>query len=174
MVDYEIRAFRPGDERSLLATFNQVFGERDPAFVPRTIEQWEWAFLRNPAGTRIWLALQEDQVVPLDREAVRGITHRGGTILGTTNRGNPFSWPVEQPDGTTIEVDRSSEVLEAFERLGLDALIVVGGDGSLHIAHQFWRLGLPVVGVPKTIDNDVRGTVVTFGFDTAVTTATEA
>lgn len=118
--------------------------------------------------------LGDAQIVPVNRETVRGITHLGGTILGTTNRGNPFAWPVKQPDGTMAEVDRSEEVVAAFRRLGLNALIVVGGDGSLRIAQRLSEKGLPIVGVPKTIDNDVRGTVITFGFDTAVNTATEA
>jgi len=118
--------------------------------------------------------LGDAQIVPVTRETVRGITHLGGTILGTTNRGNPFQWPVKQPDGTTIEVDRSDEVVAGFRRLGLNAMIVVGGDGSLNIAQRLFEKGLPIVGVPKTIDNDVRGTVITFGFDTAVNTATDA
>jgi 6-phosphofructokinase 1 len=118
--------------------------------------------------------LGDASVVPVTRDTVRGITHLGGTILGTTNRGNPFAWPVKQPDGSFKEVDRSDEVVAGFRRLGLDALIVVGGDGSLRIAQRLFEKGLPIVGVPKTIDNDVRGTVITFGFDTAVNTATDA
>lgn len=113
-------------------------------------------------------------VVPLDRDSVRGITHLGGTILGTTNRGNPFEWPARQADGTVVTIDRSDEVLAGFRRFGLDALIAIGGDGSLRIAHEFAKKGLPVVGVPKTIDNDLASTQVTFGFDTAVQTAAEA
>jgi 6-phosphofructokinase 1 len=118
--------------------------------------------------------LGDDDVIPLRPIDVYGITRLGGTILGTTNRGNPFRWPVPQPDGSFAEVDRSDEVLEEFRRRELDALITVGGDGTLRIACELGRKGLPVVGVPKTIDNDVGGTLVTFGFDTAVTTATEA
>ncbi len=114
------------------------------------------------------------QVVSLDRESVRGITHVGGTILGTSNRGNPFRWPELQTDGTWSERDRSDELIAAFNGLELDALVALGGDGTLKIAFQLWKKGLPVVGVPKTIDNDVGGTVGTFGFDTAVQTATEA
>lgn len=117
---------------------------------------------------------QDDGVVRLDRNAVRGITHLGGTILGTTNRGNPVEWPVPQPDGSTIIVDRSPEILKAFRSKGFDALIAIGGDGSLRIAHHLARQGLPVVGVPKTIDNDLEATQVTFGFHTAVQTATDA
>ena len=118
--------------------------------------------------------LGDAQIVAVTHETVRGITHLGGTILGTTNRGNPFSWPIKQPDGSVKEVDRSDEVVAAFRRLGLNAMIVVGGDGSLKIAQRLCEKGLPIVGVPKTIDNDVRGTVITFGFDTAVNTATDA
>lgn len=113
-------------------------------------------------------------LVTLDPEAVRGITHLGGTILGTTNRGNPFRWPVTQPDGSVIEIDRSPDLIAAFKREKIDALVSIGGDGSLTIAAQLNAMGLPVVGVPKTIDNDVWGTETTFGFDTAVSTATEA
>ncbi len=113
----------------------------------------------------------EEGLVPLDENAVRGITHEGGTILGTSNRGNPF----EMPDGQGGTEDRSAEVVEAFRAHGLDSLIAIGGDGSLSIALQFHqRYGLPVIGVPKTIDNDLQATEVTFGFDTAVTTATDA
>lgn len=110
----------------------------------------------------------------LDADAVRGITHRGGSILGTANKGNPFDYPVTRPDGTVATVDRSDEVLRNFRARGLDALVCIGGDGSLRIAHRFVQKGMPIVGVPKTIDNDLSGTVITFGFDTAVSTATEA
>ena len=118
--------------------------------------------------------LGNDRVLSLGPDEVRGITHLGGTILGTTNRSSPFKWPVVQPDGTVKEVDRSDELVDAFRAHGFDALIMIGGDGSLRIAEQLYEKGLPVVGVPKTIDNDVSGTVTTFGFDTAVSTATDA
>ncbi len=113
-------------------------------------------------------------VVPLTPRHVRGITHLGGTILGATNRGNPMDWPCELSDGTVERRDRSHEILAAFEQLELDALIAIGGDGSLRIAADLAALGLPVVGVPKTIDNDLAATTVTFGFHTAAETATEA
>ena len=118
--------------------------------------------------------LGEDEIIPLTRESVRGIAHMGGTILRTTNRGNPFDFPVQQPDGKYKMVDRSDEVLKNARALGIDALISIGGDGSLAIAQRFFERGLRVVGVPKTIDNDVSGTITTFGFDTAVSTALEA
>ena len=94
--------------------------------------------------------------------------------MGTTTRGDPFRWPQLQLDGAWLEVDRSDEVVKSFHEKGLDAMIVVGGDGSLRIAHELGKKGIPIVGVPKTIDNDVLGTDVTFGFDTAVSTATDA
>jgi 6-phosphofructokinase 1 len=113
-------------------------------------------------------------VVPLGPAEVRGITHLGGTILGTTNRGNPFRQVVRSADGTEREVDRSDELVAAFQASGFDALVSIGGDGSLSIAYELWKKGIPVVCVPKTIDNDVSGTQRTFGYDTAVSTATEA
>ena len=112
-------------------------------------------------------------LVPLTRDRVRGIAHLGGTILGTTNKGDPFHFPGTLPDGTPGDVDRSDEVLACFQREGMDALVVVGGDGSLTIANELHRKGLRVVGVPKTIDNDLDKTFTTFGFDTAVSFATE-
>jgi phosphofructokinase-like protein len=132
---------------------------------------WEVFGIRRGFGGLLGEAAE---LVPLGPRDVRGITHLGGTILGTTNRGNPFRWPMKQPDGTMKEVDRSDELIEQFRRHSLDALIMVGGDGSLRIGYDLWRKGLPIVGVPKTIDNDVGGTVITFGYDTAVTTATDA
>jgi len=116
----------------------------------------------------------EAGVFRLTAHSVRGITHLGGTILGTTTRGNPFGLEVRQPDGTWGKVDRSDEIVSAFKRLQIDALIAIGGDGSLNIAHALHRKGLPVVGVPKTIDNDLRATDLTFGFQTAVEVATDA
>ena len=115
----------------------------------------------------------EGGVVKLTHERVRGITHLGGTIIGTTNRGNPFSYPVKNPDGTYTEIDRSDELMRAFYMHEIDALISVGGDGSMTIANQLAEKGLRVVGVPKTIDNDLDQTVVTFGFDTAVSFAVD-
>ena len=112
-------------------------------------------------------------VFRLTRDRVRGIGHLGGTILGTTNKGNPLRFPMRMADGSVQEVDRSDEVLEVFARKELDALVVVGGDGSLTIAHALSQKGLRVVGVPKTIDNDLDKTYTTFGFDTAVGFATE-
>lgn len=112
-------------------------------------------------------------VVKLSRDDVRGIAHLGGTILGTTNKGNPFRFPTKQADGSVVELDRSDEILEYFKREGIDALVSVGGDGSLTMANELHKKGLRVVGVPKTIDNDLDKTYTTFGFDTAVSFATD-
>ena len=102
---------------------------------------------------------------------VTGILRLGGTILGTTNRGNPFAYPIPTSDGTR---DYSDRVIEMYRQLQLDALVVIGGDGTLAIAHRFCARGIPIVGVPKTIDNDIVGTTNCFGFDTAVDFATDA
>ena len=112
-------------------------------------------------------------VLPLDLAAVRGILPRGGTILGTANRGNPFARKVMR-DGKEVVIDVSDEVIKAIQDLHLDAVIVIGGDGTLRVAMELCEKGVPVIGVPKTIDNDVGGTEVTFGFDTALMIATEA
>src|SRR5256714_8509074 len=118
--------------------------------------------------------LGEEEVIPMTAATVRGIAHLGGTILRTTNRGNPFSYPIAQADGSYVEKDRSGELIENARKLGIDAMIAIGGDGSMSIAHELCERGMNIVGVPKTIDNDVSGTITTFGFDTAVNTALEA
>lgn len=115
----------------------------------------------------------DNGLMRLNSRTVRGITHLGGTILGTTNRGNPMHFPVTQPDGTVVEVDRTEELVALFRKAEIDALITIGGDGSMAIAKAMWEKGLTLVGVPKTIDNDLASTEVTFGFDTAVSFATE-
>jgi ATP-dependent phosphofructokinase / diphosphate-dependent phosphofructokinase len=112
-------------------------------------------------------------LVELTRSVVREIPHLGGTILGTTNRGNPFRRVIKNPDGSTTEVDRSDELIQRFRDNQIDAVISVGGDGSLTIANQLHEKGMWVVGVPKTIDNDLESTTLTFGFNTAVSFATE-
>ncbi len=112
-------------------------------------------------------------LLPLTADSVRGITHLGGTILGTTNRGNPLEYPVVAEDGTVELVDRTPELVQKLRDLEIDALVAIGGDGSMKIAHRLSELGFPVVGVPKTIDNDLIHTVETFGFDTAVSYATD-
>jgi 6-phosphofructokinase 1 len=117
--------------------------------------------------------LRRDGTRRLRISNVRGILDQGGTILGTTNRSNPFAW-VSQDGGQTSIQDRSGDVLEAIKAEELDAIVAIGGDGSLRIGQQFFDLGVPIVGVPKTIDNDLSATDYTFGFHTAVDVATNA
>ncbi len=111
--------------------------------------------------------------INLDTDSVSGILARGGTILGTSNQADPFKFPILQKD-KYIYLDRSTELLANYERLGLDAVIAIGGDGTMTAASRLSELGINIVGVPKTIDNDLQGTDQTFGFDSAVVTATEA
>ena len=109
-----------------------------------------------------------------DRQMVRGIGHLGGTVLGSTNRGNPCEFPVRQPDGSFVYEDRTDHLVALFHKAGIDALVTIGGDGSLTIANRLHQAGLRVIGVPKTIDNDLDRTAATFGFDTAVQIATDS
>ncbi len=118
--------------------------------------------------------LDRDDLMRLTPEDVEGILALGGTILGSTNKGNPFAMPIENLAGEVQVVDVSDKILKNFKRMGFFCHIAVGGDGSLEIAHRFAKKGMPVIGVPKTIDNDLEATDRTFGFDTAVATATDA
>ncbi len=136
-----------------------------------TTRRWKVTGIRN--GYEGLLMDPAEGLVPLTRASVRGITHLGGTILGTRNKGHPFEYPVVE-NGKTVIKDISPLVVERFKATGADALVVIGGDGSLRIGQQFFEMGIPIVGVPKTIDNDICGTFPSFGFDTAVMIATEA
>ncbi len=115
--------------------------------------------------------IEADRWRNLTPRDVTGILRIGGTILGTANRGNPFAVPIQTSGGAR---DYSERCVEIFHQLTLDALVVIGGDGTLSIAHEFHKRGIPLVGVPKTIDNDIVETTNTFGFDTAVSFATDA
>lgn len=118
--------------------------------------------------------LDIDEMVRLTPRDVKGIYAQGGTILGSVNKGNPFSKPVKNLAGEIQVVDISDKIMANYKRMGFDCHIAIGGDGSLNIAHRFAQLGMRVIGVPKTIDNDLEKTDRTFGFDTAVSTATNA
>ncbi len=117
--------------------------------------------------------LELEGIIELTRAEVRGILPKGGTILGTASRGNPFARKVIR-DGEEVFEDVSDKVVDRIAELDLDSLIVVGGNGTLKISLELFQKGSPIIGVPKTIDNDIHGTDVTFGFDTAVNTAMEA
>ncbi len=110
----------------------------------------------------------------LDNEAVKGIHYQGGTIIGTTTKGGPFAWPVKKNDGTYEFHDRSDEMIRKLKYMGVDAVISIGGDGSQRISQKLFEKGLNIIGVPKTIDNDLRSTDFTFGYQTAVECATDA
>ena len=120
-----------------------------------------------------FVGLVENQTRTLSHDDVSGLLSRGGTILGTSNRADPFMY-VREGDHEAAPADRSRDALLTIEQHGLDALVVIGGDGSQAIACRFLDLGVPIVGVPKTIDNDLAATDVTFGFDSAVAVATDA
>jgi len=114
------------------------------------------------------------ELLKLTRQKTAGIHVRGGTILRTTNKGNPIHFPVVQADGTLKYIDRSEELVNRIKELGFDAVINIGGDGSQKISQALFEKGLNIIGVPKTIDNDLSSTDMTFGFQTAVQIATDS
>jgi len=114
------------------------------------------------------------EIMVLDDKTVQGIHYRGGTIIGTTTKGGPFAWPVKNSDGSWKFVDRSEEMIRKIQHLGVDAVINIGGDGSQRISQKLYEMGLNIIGIPKTIDNDLSATDFTFGFHSAVQVATEA
>lgn len=116
----------------------------------------------------------EGKMRELKNEDVSGILSIGGTILGTSNKGDPFHYPIEKPDGTIEILDESDRVFRNYRRWGIDAVVAIGGDGTMHICQQLVDRGMNLVGVPKTIDNDLNGTDVTFGYDSALAIATDA
>ncbi len=141
------------------------------ALVKAAILKYKWKVIGIPDGFDglIW----PERAFELTLKSVSGILPRGGTILGTTNRGNPFKYKTTENGQESVR-DISDEVIANAKKLGMDAIITVGGDGSQKIALELFHKGMRIVAVPKTIDNDLCATDVTFGFDTAVTTATDA
>ncbi len=114
------------------------------------------------------------ELIELDEKLVAGIHYQGGTILGTTTKGGPLAWPVKENDGTWSFIDRSEEMIRKLKLMGVEAVISIGGDGSQRISQTLFEKGLNIIGVPKTIDNDLSSTDYTFGYQTAVQIATEA
>ena len=141
------------------------------AAVKSAILKYHWKVIGIPDGFDglIW----PDRSRELALKDVSGILPRGGTILGTTNRGNPFHYCTRE-NGKEVVRDISADVIANAVKLGIDAIITIGGDGSMKIALELFHKGMKLVGVPKTIDNDLSATELTFGFDTAVHTATDA
>lgn len=143
------------------------------AIVKRASNEKDWEVVGSIQAFNgiLW---EPTEIKILDEKTVAGIHYRGGTILETTNKGGPFAWPIKNPDGTYGEVDRSDEMIRKINYLGIDAVINIGGDGSQRISQALYEKGLNIIGVPKTIDNDLSATDATFGFQTAVQVATEA
>lgn len=137
------------------------------------------AKVANSAGVELYgffdgySGLIQNRYMRLDMPHISGLLHRGGTVLGSNNRDNPFNFPVQEGQNL-VYMDMSLKAIENLKSLNIDCLIVIGGDGSLAIARELTDKGAKIIGVPKTIDNDMPGTDQTFGFDTAVTTATDA
>ena len=151
----------PGLNAVIRAVVKRAEKERDWEVIG-SIESFN-GILREPTEIRV-----------LDERAVAGIHVQGGTIIGSTNKGGPFAWPIKNNDGTWDYVDRSDEMIRKLKYLGVDAVISIGGDGSQKISQALYEKGLNIIGVPKTIDNDLSATDFTFGFQTAVQIATEA
>jgi ATP-dependent phosphofructokinase / diphosphate-dependent phosphofructokinase len=141
------------------------------AVVKHAIGDYGWEVVGIRDG---YAGLVENRTRPLTMSDVRGLLTRGGTILGSSNRANPFAFPSKRPDGSEEVRDRSDDVLGNVAALGIDALVAVGGDGTMMMSHGLFLKGMKVVGVPKTIDNDLLATDQTFGYQTAVEIATEA
>ncbi|MEA3446034.1 MAG: 6-phosphofructokinase, partial [Bacteroidota bacterium] len=143
------------------------------AIVKRAAQEKDWEVIGSIQAFDGVLS-EPTKVVELDERAVSGIHFRGGTILETTNKGGPFAWPYQNNDGTWSTVDRSDEMIRKLQYMGVNAVINIGGDGSQRISKALCEKGLNIIGVPKTIDNDLVATDSTFGFQTAVQIATEA
>ncbi len=143
------------------------------AIVHRASQENDWEVLGSIQAFNgiLW---EPTEVVVLDNKKVKGIHFQGGTIIETTNKGGPFAWPIKDKDGKWTSVDRSDEMIRKLQVMHIDAVISIGGDGSQRISEQLYRKGLNIIGVPKTIDNDLSSTDSTFGFQTAVEIATES
>lgn len=143
------------------------------AIVKRASQEHNWEVLGSLDAFN-GILMDPMRIVELSPKRVAGIHVKGGTIIGTTNRGGPFNWPVKNADGTWTTVDRSKDLLDRLRYENIEAVINIGGDGSQRISQQLFEMGCPIIGVPKTIDNDLSETDFTFGFQTAVDVATDA
>ena len=143
------------------------------AIVHRASQERDWEVLGSIQAFNGVLR-EPTEVVLLDNKKVAGIHFQGGTIIETTNKGGPFAWPVKDKNGNWTTVDRSDEMIRKLQIMHIDGVINIGGDGSQRISKRLYDKGLNIIGVPKTIDNDLSSTDSTFGFQTAVQVATEA
>ena len=143
------------------------------AIVHRASQEKDWEILGSIQAFNgiLW---EPSEIVVLDNKKVSGIHFQGGTIIETTNKGGPFCWPIKNKDGSYDEADRSDEMIRKLQYMGVDGVINIGGDGSQRISQALFEKGLNIIGVPKTIDNDLSSTDSTFGFQTAVQIATES
>ena len=137
---------------------------------------------RQHGGYEVWGSVEafngvmkeKPELIKLNKRKTAGIHVKGGTIIKTTNKGNPLDYPIQLEDGTWTTIDRSDELIARIKELGFHAVVNIGGDGSQAISQALFEKGLNIVGVPKTIDNDLSATDLTFGFTTAVQIATES
>ncbi len=137
----------------------------------RKSREWEvWGSMEAFNG----VMNEPTELVKMTRRRIAGIHVKGGTIIKTTNKGNPMAYPVQQPDGSWTTEDRTADLAEKIKKLGFDAVVSIGGDGSQKISQALFEKGVNIVGVPKTIDNDLSSTDLTFGFTTAVQIATDS
>lgn len=143
------------------------------AIVKRANKESDWEILGSIKAFD-GILNEPTELMVLDSEKVAGIHYQGGTIIQTTNKGGPYAWPVKNKNGEWEYVDRSEEMIRKLSYLGIDAVISIGGDGSQRISQKLFEQGLNIIGVPKTIDNDLSATDSTFGFQTAIEVATEA
>ena len=143
------------------------------AIVKRSSRERDWEILGSYEAFN-GILREPMELIVLDEKKTAGIHVQGGTIIGTTNKGGPFSWPVKSSDGSWSTVDRSEELLRKLQYQNIEAVISIGGDGSQLISQRLFEMGCNIIGVPKTIDNDLAGTDFTFGFQTAVEIATDA
>jgi phosphofructokinase-like protein len=141
--------------------------------VKRSAQERDWEILGSYRAYD-GVLIEPMELIELDEKMVAGIHIKGGTIIGTTNKGGPYAWPVKNKDGTYEYVDRSEEFLRKLQYQGIEAVISIGGDGSQTISQKLFEQGCNIIGVPKTIDNDIASTDFTFGFQTAVEIATGA
>lgn len=143
------------------------------AIVKRMSREKDWEVIGSIEAFN-GIIREPTEIMVLDDKSVAGIHFRGGTILGTTNKGGPLAWPVKDEKGNWVTVNRVDEMLRKFQLLGIEAVINIGGDGSQKISQLLYKKGCKIIGIPKTIDNDLSFTDFTFGFQTAVQTATES
>jgi 6-phosphofructokinase 1 len=143
------------------------------AIVKRSSQERDWEILGSYEAFN-GILREPMELIVLDDKKTAGIHIQGGTIIGTTNKGGPFEWPVKNSDGSWSTVDRSEELLRKLQYQNIEAVINIGGDGSQRISQRLFEKGCNIIGVPKTIDNDLAGTDFTFGFQTAVEIATDA